>query len=99
MGNKTQTDMLKELVREQQEHIKKLEQQISYQDTVMKQYQSESKQLRQKTDEMIRMCSERLKEATALRDEYRNIVSETTQIKSEYDASLSELIASIRKYK
>lgn len=99
MGNKTQTDMLKELVREQQEHIKKLEQQISYQDTVIKQYQSESKQLRQKTDEMIRLCSERLKEATALRDEYRNIVSETTQIKSEYDANLSELIASIRKYK
>lgn len=99
MGNKTQTDMLKELVREQQEHIKKLEQQISYQDTVIKQYQSEANQLRQKTDEMIRLCSERLKEATALRDEYRNIVSETTQIKSEYDASLSELIASIRKYK
>lgn len=99
MGNNTQADTLKALVKEQQEHIKKLEQQVSFQNTVIKQYESEIEASRKKTDEMIQLCSERLKEATALRDEYKRIISEATQIRSEYDASLAELIASIRSHK
>ena len=99
MGNNTQTDTLKALVKEQQEHIRKLEQQVSFQNTVIKQYESEVEVSRRKVDEMIQLCSERLKEATALRDGYKRIISEITQIRSEYDASLAELIASIRSYK
>ena len=99
MGNNTQADTLKALVKEQQEHIKKLEQQVSFQNTVIKQYESEIEASRKKTDEMIQLCSERLKEAAVLRDEYKRIISETTQIRSEYDASLAELIASIRSHK
>lgn len=99
MGNNAQVDTLKALVREQQEHIRKLEQQVSFQDTVIQQYQSEIESSRNKVDEMMKLCSERLKEVTALRDGYRRIIAETTQIKSEYDASLAELIASIRSHK
>ena len=99
MGNNTQVDTLKMLIKEQQEHIKKLEQQVAFQDTVIQQYQSEVESSRKKADEMMKLCSERLKEITALRDGYKSIVAETTQIRSEYDASLAELIASIRAHK
>lgn len=99
MGNNTQVDTLKMLVKKQQEHIKKLEQQVLFQDTIIRQYKSEIELSRKKTDDMVKLCSERLDEITALRDDYKNIVAETTQIRSEYDASLAELITSIHSHK
>lgn len=99
MGNKRQVDLLKALVAEQQEHIKKLEQEVSFLNAVIKQYESEIASVMSTADTMTNLCSERLAEASSLCDDYKRIISEATQIKSEYDASLAELISSIRSRK
>ena len=87
-NNESQIEVLKELVKSQQEYIKQLEQRTSFQDT-------------DKTD-INRLMAEyaaRLDEVTALRDHYRQMVAEISQIKSEYESSLNELLSSIRSYK
>lgn len=89
-------EVLKELVKEQQEHIKMLEQKLVFQDKVIQQYQSELAVVRDGSTKIMVECSERLHEVTMLRDSYRRTVSEIAQIKNEYDNNLVELISSVR---
>lgn len=99
MGNKSQVDILKELVKEQNDYIKQLEQKISFQDTIIQQYQADSDTKKTELEKLIEECSARLNETTCLRDSYRQMVSEITQIKSEYNDNLANLISSVRSNK
>ena len=87
-NNESQIEVLKELVKSQQEYIKQLEQRTPFQDT-------------DKTDinRLMTEYSARLDEVTALRDRYRQMVAKISQMKSEYDCSLNELLSSVRSYK
>lgn len=99
MSSYSQIEIMKALVLEQQNHIKQLEQRISFQDFLIQQYESERHTADGKIKETVDKYSEMLREATELRDRYRQLVSEIIEAKVEYDGNLADLISTVRKMK